>query len=79
MRTLLKATITEFDVYSRQHTFPTPAYQLLLLNSRAFLSSLMMLLYPLQACTLITTVPAFNHLEPHPGMLIVSHTAPCLL
>ena len=48
VRELLKVVTTEYDVYSPTHVFPTRAYDLLKLNIRAFLSYVMMLVYPLQ-------------------------------
>lgn len=49
VRGLLKSAVTEFDVYRKTHIFPTEAYRLLLLSTRAYLSTLLMLAYPLQA------------------------------
>ncbi len=48
VRSLLKVVPSEVDVYSPAHVFPTHAYDLLKLNIRAYLSSIMMLVYPLQ-------------------------------
>lgn len=48
VKSLLQFAASEFDVYEKSHIFPVEAYRLLVLNVRAYLSSLMMLLYPLQ-------------------------------
>ncbi|GAB4816536.1 hypothetical protein N2152v2_003582 [Parachlorella kessleri] len=71
IRALLKAVPTEFDIYSPAHLFPTQAYDLLKLNLRAYLSSLMMLVYPLQSGKLsLRAVQAFEPQLQEAGCLL---------